>query len=271
MSVFVSKKLTSHEFVPLNKSEPYLESCFIEIKLQNKKLCVGSMYRPPNTDDKKFNVLSECMFKKLKSHNCEIIIGTDHNLGFLKNDKHYQTQLFLKNILSNEMIPCITHPTRITKSSTTLIDNIIISRSIFDIQRCGVVLSDISDHFPCVMTWPNAFLKKKSYIEIDFKKIDPKNYHKIKSDLCLDWSQLLSKTNNVDTNFQLFHNKLLSVLDAYTEERCIRVSYKKINKEPWITKGVIALNNKQLKLYKVWLENKDAISYDRYKQYRDKL
>ena len=160
VSVFVSNELTSHEFILLKKCEQYLESCFVEIKLQNKTLCVGSMYRPPNTDEKKFNVLADWILRKLKSHKCEIIVGTDHNLDFLKNDKHQQTQLFLENILSNEMIPCITHPTRITKSSATLIDNIIMSRSIFDTQRCGVIISDISDHFPCIMTWPNALLKK---------------------------------------------------------------------------------------------------------------
>ena len=113
--------------------------------------------------------------------------------------------------------------------------------------------------------------KKNSFIEIDSKKIDPKNYHKIRTDLSQDWSVLLPDTNDVDTNFLLFHNKLLSILDAYTKERCIRVSYKKINKEPWITKGIIASNNKQLRLYKQWLENKDATDYDRYKEYRDEL
>ena len=36
-------------------------------------------------------------------------------------------------------------------------------------------------------------------------------------------------------------------------------------------KGIIAANNKQLHLYRKWLENKDATNYDRYKQYRDEL
>ena len=36
VSVFVSNELISCEFGLLNKCEPYLENCFIEIKLQNK-------------------------------------------------------------------------------------------------------------------------------------------------------------------------------------------------------------------------------------------
>ena len=101
------------------------------------------------------------ILKKLKLLKCNLIIGTDHNLDLMKNDKHSETQNFLGTILCNEMIPCITQPTRITKSSATLIDNIITSRNIFDSLTCGIAISDISDHFPCVMTWPNALSNKK--------------------------------------------------------------------------------------------------------------
>ena len=64
---------------------------------------------------------------------------------------------------------------------------------------------------------------------------------------------------------------MTNLLDAYTKEQIMRVSYKRINKEPWITKGIIASNNKHLCLYKRWLKNKNAIDHDRYKQYHDQL
>ena len=108
-------------------------------------------------------------------------------------------------------------------------------------------------------------------MEIHTKKINLKNHENIKKDLYQNWDLLLPNSNDVDTNFLLFHNNLTNILDAYTEERNLRVSCKKINKEPWMTKGIITSNNKQLRLYKTWLENKNAISYDRYKQYRDQL
>ena len=63
VSVLVNNELTSHEYNSLNVNENHLESCFVEIKLQDKKLLVGSIYRPPNTDDRKFN---ENMLKILK-------------------------------------------------------------------------------------------------------------------------------------------------------------------------------------------------------------
>ena len=55
-----------------------------------------------------------------------IIIGLDHNLDFLKADKHHATNDFIQNNLDFGLIPTITRPTRITNTSATLIDNIIV-------------------------------------------------------------------------------------------------------------------------------------------------
>ena len=112
---------------------------------------------------------------------------------------------------------------------------------------------------------------KKKYIEFESQKLDDKHLQNIKSDLLKDWTTLLSADNDVNQNFQLFHNELATVLDTYTETKKIKISNKKIIKEPWLTKGIITSSNKQLLLYKHWLQNKDAKSYDRYKQYWDTL
>ena len=66
--------------------------------------------------------------KKHKSH--EIIIGLDHNLDLLKSHLSQPTNEFMELNLDRELIPCITKPTRITNNSATLIDNILISRSL---------------------------------------------------------------------------------------------------------------------------------------------
>ena len=233
VSVQVSNELTSHEYPALKINENHLESCFVEIKLQEKQLLVDSIYRPPNSDDKKFNETILRIFQKLKvCKNCNRIIGADHNLDLMKSEKHVQMQNFIENVLSNELIPCITRPTRITKSSAMLIDNIITSRNLFDTLTCGIAISGISDHFPCVMTWPKALSKKQKYIEFILQKLDDKYFSNIRQDLNIDWQSFLCMENNANQNFQLFHNKITSVLETYTELKKVRISNKKIIKEP---------------------------------------
>ena len=102
------------------------------------------------------------------------------------------------------------------------------------------------------------------------KKLDQKHVSALQDELTCDW-QILETTENANDAYQLFHSKLESTINKYTEEKTVKISYKKIIREPWLTKGIIKSNRKQTKLYKEWLINKNAINYDRYKHYRDAL
>ena len=73
----------------------------------------------------------------------------------LINDKiggyadHVQTAQFVDMMSSNGLPPLITRPSRVTATSTTLIDNIF-TNNIVDINHSeqGLFITDISDHFP---------------------------------------------------------------------------------------------------------------------------
>ena len=80
-------------------------------------------YRPPNTNPSCFNREFDAHLKLLNlQKNKDIVIGLDHNLDFLKSDQHLGTLEFIENTLANGLIPIITRPTRVTKSSATLIN-----------------------------------------------------------------------------------------------------------------------------------------------------
>ena len=79
-----------------------------------------------------------------------IIIGLDHNLDFLKSNTHSGTNQFIQHNLDFNMIPTITRPTRITKNSATLIDNILVSQSLCGNYDSGILVDDISDHMPSI-------------------------------------------------------------------------------------------------------------------------
>ena len=52
-----------------------------------------------------------------KEKNKEIILGMDHNLDLLKSSSYSETQEFIDTNFDNNILPCITRPTRITKST----------------------------------------------------------------------------------------------------------------------------------------------------------
>ena len=133
-----------------NSQDNSFEHFFIEVKGTRYNIITGSIYRPPNTDIEKFienytNSLSSIK----KEKNKELILGLDHNLDLLKQASHRKTQDFIETTLDNSLLPTITKPTRINKSSATLIDNIIISQKLQAGYSSSILLSNLSDHLPC--------------------------------------------------------------------------------------------------------------------------
>ena len=89
----------------------------------------------------------------------------DQNLDLLKSHIHLQTQTFLENTLNANLIPTFTRPTRITKSSATLIDNIYISNQLtYKFDSC-ILLRDISYHMPTLTIIQQNISKKIGAVE----------------------------------------------------------------------------------------------------------
>ena len=74
----------------------------------------------------------------------------DYNIDLLNIESHGPTSDYNDTMYSNGFIPLITRPTRITNSSATLIDNIFTNQlsSQFGESFQGILLTDISDHYP---------------------------------------------------------------------------------------------------------------------------
>ena len=71
----------------------------------------------------------------------------DFNIDLLKHGTHNNTKQFLDTMHSVGLYPLIVKPTRITDSSTTLIDNIFANELRFNLTS-GIMFNDISDHLP---------------------------------------------------------------------------------------------------------------------------
>ena len=76
-------------------------------------------------------------------------------MDLIKSEQHANTETFLEEILRLELYPLITCPTRVTKSSATLIDNILVSRSLYNKSNSAIIINDLSDHLPCISVIEN--------------------------------------------------------------------------------------------------------------------
>ena len=77
-------------------------------------------------------------------------------------------------------MPCITKPTRITHETATLIDNIIVSSSIYDGHQSYILTEDLSDHLPCLVTLPALTPLEREPQCIVTRKLNKKTWIKFK-------------------------------------------------------------------------------------------
>ena len=250
-----------------------LEYQFIELKTRKRNIIVGSMYRPPQSKEKEFlkdySKLHEIIGQQKDK---EIVIGMDHNMDFLKASRHTNTQKFIEYNLEINMLPVITKPTRITDTSATLIDNILISGKLQQAYHSGIIISDMSDHLPTVIKLLNAKQDMKKQQTLTYRKITDENIKLINEELQgYNWEEILKK-RGTDDSFNILHETLRMSMDKHMPLKTRKLTKKDINKEPWITKGVENCIKKQKQLYKKSIGKRATIEdHKKYKEYKSML
>ena len=154
----------------------------------------------------------------------------------LKQSVHAKTQEFLECILEQNMLPTITKPTRISKTSATLIDNILISENLQSNYESAIVIDDMSDHLPCILTLKN-YQNSHSPTMRTKHSINCNTVNKMNASLSeINWPTLLDNKNATES-FTIFHNILKNTLDKYAPEQTVKEKLKKPSC-PWMSKGL---------------------------------
>ena len=249
-----------------------IEYCAVSLTCKQGPLLLCSLYRPPNTNETKFinefSTLVDSIKKAYPKHS--IVLGMDHNMDLLKSAYHRNTLEFFERIFDKNLTPVITRPTRITKTSATLIDNIFICSSLCPKQRSCIVECDLSDHLPTMTVFENLNRKLRKPLIVTSRDLRKEKLSSIKSQLnCIDWSVLDDLP--VNDSFNWFHKRLLDIINDVCPERETNIPAKRILREPWVTKGLQKCSDKQRSLYKNFLKIRTDHSELKYNNYRNLL
>ena len=276
VAILVKNNLQSR-ILELPKVMDNVEICGVQINTNKGQLGVLSMYRPPNTRATNFKSIFEKVVKLARKNCKDIIIGMDHNLDFLKSHLHEPTNQFVEKILDLGLLPVTTRPTRITKSTATLIDNIVLDCKHREMVESYVAIDNTSDHLPCVAIVKDILVTRNTKIKIKSRDLRDKKIELLKRELeTIDWNALVStSTKNIDklnNSVGLMHSRLCEEI-----ERCCplverEIKYCKLRKEPWVSSGLLTSIRKSKKLYKdTLMAGCDTKLIEKYKLYNSKL
>ena len=119
-----------------------MESIFVKVKIQNNlKVNVGCLYRAPNTNILRFNDELQNILETVKQS--KVYICGDYNIDLLKYECHQNSKDFVNQLFSYGFYPLIKSPTRVTGTTSTLIDNIYTNEIGIKMEN-GIMVNDIS-------------------------------------------------------------------------------------------------------------------------------
>ena len=130
---------------------PNCEDMWIQLDLGNNKKCIaGVIYRHPKQKLSEFCKSFESTIEKLNSRKLMYYIGGDFNADLLKSNSDINIKDFMNLTYSLGCIPLITHPTRITTTSSTLLDHVYTNNVVGE-HKSFILVEDVSDHLPVMV------------------------------------------------------------------------------------------------------------------------
>ena len=266
-------KYTNRKDLTIYK-EGEFESCFTELLTEKnrKNVIIGEIYRVPGKPEKQFLSDYEQLLDTISKENKNIIIGTDQNIDYLKINENTNASLLYDLNLQNSLIPTISRPTRITHTSATLIDNINISITLSNKCKSAIIICDISDHYPCLTMISKCGKTHDITCDVETRRLNTLKLEKIKTKLYEhNWDNL----NHINANeaYNEFESTLISIINNIAPRTCKKIKHNNINREPWMTPGLMKASKKANKLYNNWAntgnKDKNHALYASYKTYRN--
>ena len=161
----------------------------------------------------------------------QIIIGTDQNIDLLDTSSPNSAN-FLDMIISEGLIPTAMRPTRITRTSATLIDNMYTNITSMHEVFSYLLTHDISDHLPIIIFIGKVTPSKRPPLVFESRNLDTVAIERIKTMLSvIDWDSLL--LTDVDKQFERIRDTITECMDTCAPIVQKRIPHKMVIREPW--------------------------------------
>lgn len=243
------------EDLKLKSSHPESWECQVcEITGDNlkKPIILGNFYRPPRDTHEMFLNDFATLIQGIKQKGSELILTGDFNIDLLRIDSSEFVGDYFATLMSHNLCPKITLPTRFSEKSASLIDQLLCRVSATTISSTsGILLKRFSDHLPYF-----AFFNEM--IKPDHIKIKANRYVTIQTKLDVDQlqSELAEKdvmqlldSDDVNINTTRLLSTITEIKNRLTPLNTVKFNKYKHRKEPWMTNEILVSMKKRDRMY----------------------
>ena len=261
VSVYVKNEIKSEFFADFSFVNDNIEICSVKLDLGGLQIIVLGIYRPHSGTVENFSQSIAGVLSSVNSDRKSCLIMGDFNINLFNETTEIED--FKNQMSSQHLYQCITLLTRLSDSSSSLIDHIWFNS--FMNFRCGVISVNITDHLPSyILLDTNIVTNPNEKIKITFRLNTEENRSKFNSAIQkFNWSSL--RTDDLNNYVMNFQQSLNAVYCDCFPLKVKYISSKQIVK-PWINSHIrklIKAKASYFELYRLGIVTK--LENNRYK------
>ena len=247
-----------------------VETLFLEIVHTNRYIIIGVIYRRPHSCLTSFTQITNILLHTLQQNNNPVFMMGDLNIDLLLNSTSNPISVIISAFHSQYYYCTITHPTRVTTTSTTLLDHIW-TNCLHSLVSSGIVYTHLSDHF-AVFSMFNLNVTNHSTqtkLKKTYRVHNQTNLDNFKLDLMnTDWKPFYD-SNDPNECFDIFHTLLYTIYERNFPLKSKEIKPHHQNK-PYITEEIKKLIKERNRLQRKYI--KRPITYgDSYRNLRNRI
>ena len=262
--------------IPLNSNDipnaDRVECLWLQITRNKRKpVVVGTMYRPPNSNQQYSEDILDILEYVTNVHDSVIVMGDlNYNCMLRSDDDAYDSNISVIEQLTG-LTQLVEEPTRVTLSSSSLIDVILTSHP-DQHARTGVIPLALSDHYMpyTVIDGVRPHTTKAHVIRFrDYKRFDT-------NDFIRELYQTLPRVHQEMTDGQLTISEAWSLWRSTFDNICskhapLKTVRVKDRHNPWMTNELLQLMYERDCLHRKATANKNSDIWEQYKQSRNRV
>lgn len=249
--------------VIFSESHDFLECIWVKISTKKETFVFGTIYRPPKSNGNLFLDRLEDNISSLYSLYNNIFCVGDFNIDILQCDNLLTQQLILTMEPFN-LEQIITEPTRVAKTSFSLID--LIFTNYDRIVGKGVIYSDFSDHFLvyCEAQFSLVNKKKDTIIYRNLKDINLIYFQRDLESIPFD---NIYEIIGIEEKISFLDNALINIFNIHAPLKNLTIRKKPF--QPWITENIKRMQKLRDAAFREFKRTKLPGKWEYYKSLRN--
>ena len=238
----------------------------IQVNLTHQKpFILIPWYRPPDSSIHVFDLL-ETVLENVEATSLDYLLIGDINCDLLQNNPTCHTKRLLQIAREYNLHQHVEKPTRVTQSTSSLID-CAFSSNISKIKQCEIFCVTLSDHYMVGLSWGNTkppsndnhcYTRSRNTKKIDFDQLNQELQD-------IAWDDVLGN-DDVQKAYNTWETKFSAILDRHAPVKKKRVRQKR---SPWMNKLILDSMHRRDRFKRIAKRSKSDRDWQDYRNLRN--